>query len=311
MSSLVRKRSFRQPNMDRSITPKVTITEIQSFCGSDDMSKRRRSRSGYVYAAAHPDHPHWIKWGFTRRAPLRRIAELSGTSVRSTFNIIDARFVWDAIAAEQYTHQQLSALGISRQKEFFEMDPSGVPALMDKMEQDDERRSRIASMNNTNDIEEDDAAIQSQYIEWLGGDLEAAIKKIQNHALKKLEKQSAQGQALASFVLAEHYMATAPALTADIWRHADCLFRAAHKQGDHEALFRSLFWKTFVDPTQLPHYWQEVSTWRARVIDEQFVPEIVLQTLRQEQECWACRPDRAQSWGQWSQSSAPSRSAAP
>lgn len=279
--------------------------------------KKTKPQSGFVYLARHPEHPTWIKIGFTRRSPYHRLQQLSGTSVRSSFEFIKGVFVWNAILSEKTLHQWLEQQNISKQKEFFEVDISKAQELLCDIEDYDARHHRTLKLTVVNtpteeqwdDFEKnlssdfDDYIAQQDVKAWNVFDLESHRKWKQALGQRQLEKLSSEGDAEASLILAEHIINIS--LDEQHWRHADCLYQAAVKQGEPAAQLRSAFWKTHGCPTSLNEYWALLHPWRDAMTNNQNVPDLVRQTFADEQQLWKSQPDRAQSFSEWSSTSVP------
>jgi T5orf172 domain len=78
---------------------------------------------GYVYAFMNPAMPGLIKIGGTERLPEKRAAELSGTGVPFRFVHLYPEPVSDWIAAEAAVHKALATARVSRDREFFRIEP--------------------------------------------------------------------------------------------------------------------------------------------------------------------------------------------
>jgi hypothetical protein len=82
---------------------------------------------GFVYLLNHDYMPNVYKIGFTDRAPLQRVQELSNsTSVPSEFNIVCYGEFANAQAVEQGIHRNLEDDRINPNREFFHFEPEFV-----------------------------------------------------------------------------------------------------------------------------------------------------------------------------------------
>ena len=223
-----------------------------------------KSRSGFVYAALHPNNPNWVKIGLTRRTPWSRLKSLSTTSVREPFELFDARFMWDALASERKAHMWLEDNNIVRQKEFFEIDPLEVTELFNVLEEHDAARppkispKRKNVLKSTIDPEEDEndfydrlnkqyadideTLVQQDLLDWRRCDLQARWKYVRQANAHDLEVMSSEGCAEASFALAEHIMQTEWSKHSS--KHCVALALAAEKQGMPYASLQALQWKS-------------------------------------------------------------------
>jgi len=78
---------------------------------------------GFVYVLNHDYMPNVYKVGFTDRAPLQRVKELSAsTSVPSDFNIVFYGEFENAQGVEQGIHRNLEEFRINPNREFFEFE---------------------------------------------------------------------------------------------------------------------------------------------------------------------------------------------
>ena len=78
------------------------------------------SNWGFVYCLANDSMPGIYKIGFTDRAPMRRIDELSSaTGVPEPFKLFFFMQNIDAYASEIEIHRTLSKFRVSRSREFF------------------------------------------------------------------------------------------------------------------------------------------------------------------------------------------------
>ena len=78
---------------------------------------------GWIYFAVNPSLRGLIKIGFTERDPLKRIHELSNTSIPSKFELIYSVLVERADEVEFHLHGELNEYRTSASREFFECNP--------------------------------------------------------------------------------------------------------------------------------------------------------------------------------------------
>jgi hypothetical protein len=86
-------------------------------------------RVGHVYVLSNPALPGMVKIGHTLKAEaeMRAIELSASTSIPLPFVLEDSWLVEDPLQAETDIHRALSALRVSRGREFFRMDvPSAV-----------------------------------------------------------------------------------------------------------------------------------------------------------------------------------------
>lgn len=279
-----------------------------------------KSRSGFVYAALHPNNPNWVKIGLTRRTPWSRLKSLSTTSVREPFELFDARFMWDALASERKAHMWLEDNNIVRQKEFFEIDPLEVTELFNVLEEHDAARppkispKRKNVLKSTIDPEEDEndfydrlnkqyadideTLVQQDLLDWRRCDLQARWKYVRQANAHDLEVMSSEGCAEASFALAEHIMQTEWSKHSS--KHCVALALAAEKQGMPYASLQALQWKSLFDESVLPILWSKMWPWRDKMANNEVVPETVTTVFAVEQQLWKSYPSRSASWTSWS-----------
>ncbi len=78
---------------------------------------------GWIYFAVNPSLKGLIKIGFTERDPLKRVSELSNTSIPYKFELIYSTLVERADEVEFHLHCELDKFRTSASREFFECDP--------------------------------------------------------------------------------------------------------------------------------------------------------------------------------------------
>jgi hypothetical protein len=82
---------------------------------------------GFVYVINHDHMPDVYKIGYTDRAPMQRLQELSSsTSVPPGFNLVFYGEFQNAQSVESNLHEQLSSHRIHESREFFEFDKTFV-----------------------------------------------------------------------------------------------------------------------------------------------------------------------------------------
>src|SRR3546814_10711833 len=74
---------------------------------------------GYVYILANPSMPGLVKIGMTRRSPLVRARELSGTGVPRPFRVAYSLEVENCAEVEGRVHAALARRRINDDREFF------------------------------------------------------------------------------------------------------------------------------------------------------------------------------------------------
>ena len=77
---------------------------------------------GWIYFAVNPSLRGLIKIGFTERDPLKRVSELSNTSIPHKFELIYSALVEKADEVEFHLHRELNKFRTSASREFFECD---------------------------------------------------------------------------------------------------------------------------------------------------------------------------------------------
>lgn len=267
------------------------------------------SRSGFVYAALHPQHDNWVKIGFTRLTPVSRLKSLSGTSVRGAFQLLDARFMWDALSAEKTVHQWLEQHGFPRQKEFFEIDPTEIEGLFDVLEQADALPAPVrVPSSQWEDMYDahDDELVRKELLEWAQEDLNSSLKYIQHTGQQDLERRSAQGDGEASVLLATS-LASQGVNESNV-RLCSILMSAAEKQGQAGASLQGLQWETLVHAQMLPLLWEKMWAHRAQMERGEELPSLIKGVFENEQQLWHYSPSRSSSWGEWCAARLPKRS---
>ena len=256
------------------------------------MSAVSHIRPGFVYAAARAADPDWVKVGYTRRAPTRRVAELANAGHREEFVLLDCRFVWDASQAERRVHEAL-AQDCPRAKEFFQLPAASVSCYLDAMERLDAGRQpahRSRRWATADDLPVDwweDQCAQWRVLAQKGGALG-------DQAVRSWERASAGGFGLASASLAEYVMTSGAA--PDQWAAAQWLFSAAIKQGAPAASTRKALWNSRVDIQAQEAWWDMCSQAHDILLADGALAEHVRDALLEEQASWSTHPERAQAW---------------
>ena len=227
-----------------------------------------RSRTGFVYAAQSPDG--WVKIGFTRRMPYKRLQSLSSTSSREGFQLVQVQHAWDCVSLEKAAHKSLQDKGFSRQKEFFKVDAETLNAVF----------SEIALENEKNTLRYTEDAAISFDPETL--------------SLALLEKMRVAGDASASFLLAHHLVKTHP-------YHAEIMYDVATQQGHDEAFLFHAFLKSFRVPSEHESFCEKSSPFVTGLREGSFVSSSVSDLIQAEQDSWATFPLRALPWRPLSQ----------
>lgn len=88
---------------------------------------------GWIYFAKNSSLKGLIKIGFTDRDPLKRILELSNTSIPTKFELIYAALVEKADEVEYQLHRELDEFRTTSSREFFECDLIQVNQTLTKV----------------------------------------------------------------------------------------------------------------------------------------------------------------------------------
>lgn len=90
------------------------------------------SEPSYVYILTNKVTPNYVKIGMTRREPEIRASELSDTGVLYPFEVYYAEYFIHGDDIERLLHSKFAAYRVSKQREFFEIEPDVVKeALID------------------------------------------------------------------------------------------------------------------------------------------------------------------------------------
>lgn len=267
------------------------------------MSKRKFYRSGFIYAAAHPENQDLVKIGFTRKSPITRLKDLSKTSNRQDFVFLDGRWVFDAIYCESKTHKVMSDKGFTREKEFFHIvDREVISEVFNYMEIEDEKYQQYLLNKNSNQIVGDEGAdmgIDSEFdFQWRVDDLSHRFSYVRKQGIGKIESLSSKGFGMASICLAEHCMNEGP-ISVNRWKMANCLYMAAKKQGEQGCDFRSLYWRTMVETNHLDRYFSNLWDFKIKMDNGQHVPDIVKETIKDEADFQKSSITRARQLNKW------------
>lgn len=74
---------------------------------------------GWIYFASNPSLKGVLKIGYTERDPLKRLSELSNTSLPNNFELIYTALLEGAESVEQLLHKKLQNLRVNNGREFF------------------------------------------------------------------------------------------------------------------------------------------------------------------------------------------------
>ena len=229
--------------------------------------KIKKARAGFIYICQTEND--WLKIGFTRSLPHRRLKNLSSTGSRTGFVIHAAKYMHDALSAERFLHKRLTEKNIDKQKEFFKMPLEDAKSLLLEVFYKDKQISKSKIFHMTSGEEEVDMT----------------------DSLKMLERLSVQGNPYASFKVAQSLVVKR------MWAEASIMFEASFDQGLPDALlyqkhidsFRGLCSKEEFLTLLLPH---------AKSLDlGYYVSERTKELLEIEQASWKHDPTRATAWG--------------
>lgn len=88
---------------------------------------------GWIYFASNPSLEGVLKIGFTERDPLKRLSELSNTSVPNNFVLIYAALIADAEMVEQLLHKKLQNMRVNNGREFFSCNAAEAKKHFDEL----------------------------------------------------------------------------------------------------------------------------------------------------------------------------------
>lgn len=254
------------------------------------MSPSFRRRSGFVYATTQ--HDGWVKLGFTRRCPHRRLKDLSSSNTKDDFELLDAVFVWDALTAEKKIHDALVARQTPQKKEFFQISTTEALQWLDWAQSHQfTPPAPLLSQAPSEDESFDQWKKHLPDDEWVvhsWHDIPAS--------LKSLEKMSAQGHAHASFAVGLDL------LQKEQWTQAGVMFRASQDQGDGVGRLYRLFVLSMQKKVDLVQFWEALKPHHDALLKGHGLDVRVEQLLKWEQQSWPSFPERAQSWACFLQS---------
>lgn len=93
-----------------------------------------KSKCGYIYVAANDSLGYGVlKIGMTTRAPEKRLAELSGTSLPTPFVCLLVLAASDARGAERIIHRALDEYRMSEGREFFCITPTSLESVLSEL----------------------------------------------------------------------------------------------------------------------------------------------------------------------------------
>lgn len=108
---------------------------MQSMMALDSFDKRRREykRVGWIYAARNPSFVDPVfKIGQSKVSPVRRVEQLSNSSVYKPFELVYWVHVSDRDRAEDYAHQLLQQYRVNPAREFFQASVMDVARALDQ-----------------------------------------------------------------------------------------------------------------------------------------------------------------------------------
>ncbi|WP_419165030.1 GIY-YIG nuclease family protein [Candidatus Palauibacter sp.] len=107
---------------------------MQSIMALDSFDKRRREykRVGWIYAARNPSFVDPVfKIGQSKVSPVKRVDQLSNSSVYRPFELVYWVHVSDRDRAEGYAHQLLDQYRVNPAREFFQASVMDVARALD------------------------------------------------------------------------------------------------------------------------------------------------------------------------------------
>ena len=108
---------------------------MQSIIALDSFDKRRREykRVGWIYAARNPSFVDPVfKIGQSKVSPVKRVDQLSNSSVYRPFELVYWVHVSDRDRAEGYAHQLLHQYRVNPAREFFQASVMDVARALDQ-----------------------------------------------------------------------------------------------------------------------------------------------------------------------------------
>lgn len=251
------------------------------------------ARPGYVYVLANPSLQGWRKVGHTHRPPHRRADELSRTALPTAFEVEYARFFWDALAAEQQVHREITrAFGWNtRRKEFFNLPLEQAREIILRLP-DAGKMPPGGKVVVAEDEWEDSLEGRETLWEWAEDDWKSPDPERRRKGWRELERLSAAGWGEGSWRLSELLLHASPSIEGA--HRAAWVLDAAHAQGVPEAALRAAWLRSWDGSADSFEGWRQEVEKLPRVFgnDWRYWPLRVKETLEAERRLWVSKPER-------------------